>query len=126
MRRKFRFQSREIEKYVYYEWYQEQDDTTSFAITNSDLNINLEVVLDNYGWEFTLDSTLTGGKKYSLLVWAVSSCCGWSFPEVFDGSTAPYPVQNLQFSTIEYDEDFIGKIKMMIFCSRKWQMGRRD
>ena len=100
-----------MEKYVCYEWYQKEDDIISFTITNSDLNINLNIVLDNNGWEFSLASTLTGGKKYSLSVSALSSCCGPSSSEAFDGSTAPYPVQNLQSTTIEYDEDFIGKLK---------------
>ena len=106
-----------MEKYVYYEWYQEENGIISFAITISGLNFNLNVILDTDGWEFYVVSVLTGGKKYSLTVSAVSACCGSSSSVVFEGSTAPYPVQNLQLSAIEYDVDFIGKIKS-IFCTR--------
>ncbi|XP_075253269.1 uncharacterized protein LOC142345071 [Convolutriloba macropyga] len=111
MKRLFKFHlgslSRENEKYVYYEWYQNENEIISFTITNSELNINLNIVLDINGWEISLTSTLTAGAKYTLMVSALSTCCGYSFPKAIDGSTAPYPPQNFQLSTIQYDEDFI-------------------
>ncbi|XP_075250731.1 uncharacterized protein LOC142342936 [Convolutriloba macropyga] len=98
--------TQEDEKYVFYEWFQEED-ILNFNITILTLSTTQSVYVDTDGWEYWMSPTLKGGENYTIIVRAVSVCCGSSFPLVIEAYTTPYPVQNVTLSSVEYGEDFL-------------------